>query len=815
MTMIEIVEDLYSKGYFLVPVHAVGPDGQTCTCAKGRNCPSPGKHPIQDGWTDPKKSREAFDELEAKGRRFNAGILVEPSGLLVVDIDPRNGGGETINELMAEHGELPKTRLVKTGGDGWHAYYRRPEGVDFKGQLGPGVDLKSTGMVVVEGSRSGSGSYSVMRDEPVVDPPEWVVSLGRRPKAEPKQASTEVRKVDPSDPDLPRRQAYCRSAVQREVARLEEMEKAKVPAGGDYRGEAWNNTTYQVACNLLEFANTPEAGMSHQDVVDIVLAKAPRDDGFGEDEITKILESAQAKVGDQGRDLPAPPVDPFPTSGDAGSRAGTVVDLEPIDRMDGRLWKDSHVAAAFAEHHAREIRYINGLGWFRYLQHEGRWKAVDDGTVRGMSDIFAQDLVIGAARRGDPQLSKSAAGRLSGGAINMVESIAKNIPALREEVESLDGDKELLNCTNGYVDLRTGELLPHNPDKMMSKSTGVAYRPDATHPDIDKALECLDPEEREWLQMVFGQAVTGYLPPEDFLTFFHGVGANGKTALIGTLRRVVGTYGVTMSERVIIANDQAHPTELTDLLGARVAVLEELPEGGNLSSKRIKSIAGTESMTARKMRQDSIQWEPTHTVFITTNHRPRITETDHGLWRRLVLLTFPYRFVPMASMIEGDRDRVGDIGLRHRLSQDEQKEAFLAWVVAGAVKYLARGAEHPLGVTERMQADIDDWRGNSDPLGRFLDERIEFDPESCITSAEFYDELKGWLVTNGHTPWSSQLVTTRLEGHHAAMAHNVSRKRVRVGQDVKLSYAPSPVTHSYADGQQVRVWSGMKWRSEP
>ena len=87
MTMIEIVEDLYSKGYFLVPVHAVGPDGQTCTCAKGRNCPAAGKHPIQDGWTDPKKSREAFDELEAKGRRFNAGILVGPSGLLVVDID--------------------------------------------------------------------------------------------------------------------------------------------------------------------------------------------------------------------------------------------------------------------------------------------------------------------------------------------------------------------------------------------------------------------------------------------------------------------------------------------------------------------------------------------------------------------------------------------------------------------------------------------------------------------------------------------------------------------------------------------------------
>ena len=314
--------------------------------------------------------------------------------------------------------------------------------------------------------------------------------------------------------------------------------------------------------------------------------------------------------------------------------------------------------------------------------------------------------------------------------------------------------------------------------------------------------------------MAYGQALTGYLPPEDHITFLHGVGANGKTALVGTLRKVAGTYGVTMSERVIMANSQAHSTEMTDLLGARIAVLEELPEGGNLSEERVKKIAGSETMTARRMRQDSIEWEPTHTVFVTTNHRPKVAGTDHGIWRRMVLLTFPYRYVRSEDKIEGDMDRVGDVGLRHRLSLEPQKEAFLAWVVEGARKYLQRGAEQPFELTEKMQEDVEEWRSSSDPLGRFIGDMLEFDPTSCVVSGDLFEEFKQWLVVNGHPAWSSQLMTARLEGHHTAIAHNVRRTRIRVSPEAGLSYRPGPVQVQYKDGQQIRVWQGLKWRKE-
>lgn len=50
------------------------------------------------------------------------------SGLLVVDIDSRNGGDKSLDELEAKHGQLPKTAEQITGGGGRHIIYRHSGG---------------------------------------------------------------------------------------------------------------------------------------------------------------------------------------------------------------------------------------------------------------------------------------------------------------------------------------------------------------------------------------------------------------------------------------------------------------------------------------------------------------------------------------------------------------------------------------------------------------------------------------------------------------------------------------------------------------
>ncbi len=109
------------------------------------------------------------------------------------------------------------------------------------------------------------------------------------------------------------------------------------------------------------------------------------------------------------------------------------------------------------------------------------------------------------------------------------------------EVEDFDQDPELLNVANGVVDLRTGELLDHDPDLLMRHRTDVAYRPGATHPDWDTALQALpDTETTMWVQQYLASGITGYTPREDVVTFWHGGGSNGKSTLLGAVQAAVG-----------------------------------------------------------------------------------------------------------------------------------------------------------------------------------------------------------------------------------------------------------------------------------
>jgi len=121
----------------------------------------------------------------------NIGARV-PEPLIVVDVDPRHDGHESLAALEAEHGSLPETLTVRSGrGDGGsHRYYRRPAGKLTSSRLrGSGIDLKtSAGYVVMPPSLhpdSGEPYTWTDRREPV-PPPRWLVDL-LRPAAPPQR----------------------------------------------------------------------------------------------------------------------------------------------------------------------------------------------------------------------------------------------------------------------------------------------------------------------------------------------------------------------------------------------------------------------------------------------------------------------------------------------------------------------------------------------------------------------------------------------------------------------------------------------------
>jgi putative DNA primase/helicase len=188
----------------------------------------------------------------------------------------------------------------------------------------------------------------------------------------------------------------------------------------------------------------------------------------------------------------------------------------------------------------------------------------------------------------------------------------------------------------------------HDPELLMTKIASGCYRPGFTHIDWAKALEALPKEERDWLQCVVGQGITGHPNPNDFMAVLQGSGENGKSAITTDgILPALGDYASVASTKLFHSSKSEHSTERADLLGKRVVIIEELTEGKSIDTSALKQILGVAYITARFIRQDNITFRASHTLIATTNYIPIVNETDWGTWRRFALLRFPI-YVPQA-----------------------------------------------------------------------------------------------------------------------------------------------------------------------
>src|SRR5215204_462053 len=127
---------------------------------------------------------------------------------------------------------------------------------------------------------------------------------------------------------------------------------------------------------------------------------------------------------------------------------------------------------------------------------------------------------------------------------------------------------------------------------------------------------------------------------EEVLVILHGSGDNGKTTLVNAILDTLGDYALQAAPELLLAKRGAHPTELTDLFGRRFVACSETDDGRRLAESLVKQLTGRDRIRARRMREDYWEFEPTHTVFLATNHRPEVRGTDHAIWRRIKLAPF-------------------------------------------------------------------------------------------------------------------------------------------------------------------------------
>jgi len=346
--------------------------------------------------------------------------------------------------------------------------------------------------------------------------------------------------------------------------------------------------------------------------------------------------------------------------------------LTDIERIAVGTQTQDAIALVFRNRFRGKLLYAHSSG--TWMEYDGRRWIVD---VLLKPFEYVRVIAREANARNSKDLARSTfyAG---------VEKIYRTDPAFAVSGADFDTDHLLLNTPAGVVDLRTGQLIPHKPEQMLSKITSVA--PDTTPAFLFESilLEICNGDKSlaEFHQVSLGAMLSG-AREQHWLLFWYGVGRNGKSLLADLVFDILGDYARKLPSSMLMSvRSEAHPTEVASLLGSRLALSSEVPEDAHWNESRIKELTGDGTLSARFMHQAYFQFTRSHKHLVLGNFRPQLRSTDIAIFARMKMVPFNVSFA--------DRE---DPDLPAKLR--EEAGSILQWLIEGHMKWVANGKKLP------------------------------------------------------------------------------------------------------------------------
>jgi putative DNA primase/helicase len=392
------------------------------------------------------------------------------------------------------------------------------------------------------------------------------------------------------------------------------------------------------------------------------------------------------------------------------------------------------LAAAFVARHGRAWRHVTA--WGTWMHWSGtHWLPDETHAIREAIRQVCRSHIAPGTR--DSEARRVASER----SIRAVECIAAADPAIAVRVADLDAHLFLLNTRSGIVDLKTGELLPHNPARMLTQMTTASLG--SSCPRWLRFLDEVTNGEADlvaYLARLCGYCLTGSTE-EHVFAFFHGSGANGKSVFLQAVSQVLGSYAATAPLGTFMASrSDAHPTDLAGLVGKRLVTVTETEAGRAWAETRIKTITGGDPLRARFMGRDFFEFLPTFKLAVAGNHRPRLTGVGEAMRRRMHLIPFTVTIAPERR--------------NKRLLEDllEERDGILAWMIAGHADWRAKNLAPPAAVLQSAEEYFDD----EDVVGQWIDACCVQGPTYRATSGDLYRSWKQWADAAGSEPGSQK-----------------------------------------------------------
>jgi putative DNA primase/helicase len=289
-----------------------------------------------------------------------------------------------------------------------------------------------------------------------------------------------------------------------------------------------------------------------------------------------------------------------------------------------------------------------------------------------------------------------------------------------------------------------------------------------------------DKEFQDWIQRAAGYSLTG-LSRYDILFLVYGPAGSGKNTLVEAIVKCLGTsqYAFPLDSSVLaVDGGSSRSTDMyhwAEMRGRRMVWVDELPDNERIKENSVKKLTGSSEIAARSPGEKPFTFQSQAKLWITTNHRPIIT--DDAMWRRI-------RPIPMLKTPEK-----ADPGLKEYIfDPDGALPAVLSWAVEGAIKVLGSANRDGLGWCKVVSDAADMYRKNEDRLALFLEEETLVSEGANCTVKQLFLQYRTWSEDRGERPMT-QIAFDRKMRERNYKVEGSGAKAVVYG----IQIAPRPV----------------------
>ncbi len=699
------------------------------------------KRPVKRAWN--KEAVVSPEDIEAWGWQdiSSAGIAIVPDGSVVgIDIDaPKSGGRaseaeEVYLDLLDKFPVLNDAWIERTPHGGYHIVIKAAPDIDINKIR---KSAKHSNGVVIE-IKSGRRAALVCSPTEIDGVPYEVL---REPKA-----------VD-SLPELGREffsyTGHLGSREQTKNKKAFEFTSAVTTISED---------ALEVAFRLID---TAERGNRNQSVFD-AFCELGKLKGYLGDKYEHIKEELYNKA--KGRLVSYDFTEAeLRRTAEQGILYGERVQYKVDEDEKGALHPD-FVAKAVCKELRGKVAYIEDRGWIVWKGTHWEWAPKSLGIRGEIKAVLRAKITRWEQKENEKrngEVNKEWIRRLEKLIADpwWVRKVEENLATevdygFRTSPKALPSPEEcahLLPVANGVLDLMTGTLEPHDKhkDKYFFGCLDISYNPEAEAPVFMDAMRLWSAGDKEWvdyMQWVLGSLLTGDTSAQK-MYILYGKKANGKSTLLRIVAEILGDFATSVpSDLFKKKKSDTHPTLVMTLQGRRMAYCPDFPDKQALDEEIVKTQTG-DKLTARRMREDYISFEPTHKTILATNDLPKVNSSREAVLRRVVPIPFRVTF-------EGTQKK--DPRFIDKLRAE--KEGILCWLVEGAKKYLTDLNRKP----PKSIGDLwEKYKTRDDLVAAFISICIDIKEGASLSRKDVYSVFREYCELNGFAPLTDVSFTRR------------------------------------------------------